>query len=113
MIYAVEASIELPQVIQTRSSCSTDEGPPKLLFPAIRTPGLDWRRLNKLPAGMGQFAILFGNALRSQRAGTSLHRLTLLPTPPAHYHPYERSQETSGFFSAPARPVVAGSSVRF
>ena len=101
MIYITNAVESLHRscrkIIQTRSSCPTDEGPPKLLFPAIRTPGLDWRRLNKWPAGMGQFAIWFGNALRSQRAGTSLRRLTPLPTPPAHYPPYERSQETPDF----------------
>jgi hypothetical protein len=42
MIYITNAVESLHRscrkIIQTRSSCSTDEGPPKLLFPAIRTP---------------------------------------------------------------------------
>jgi hypothetical protein len=86
------------KIIRTRSSCPTDRrGSPKTFVSGNPHPGLHWRRLNEWPAGMGQFAIWFGDALRSQRAGTSLRRLTPLPTPPARYPPYERSQETLDF----------------
>jgi hypothetical protein len=44
------------KIIQTCSSCPTDEGPPKLLFPTIRTPGVRRRPLKEWPAGVGQFA---------------------------------------------------------
>jgi len=87
----------------------------------IRNASLHWRRPNEWTAAMEQFAgLLFGDALRSQRAGTSLRRLTqyyrthsarqLLTS---RLRPAISDPRDLGLCSLLARPVVAGARVRF